>query len=241
MITPIAPTSLLLGLPNLSTSGQSPLPWPVGSFVPAQVLAQPSGEFATLLIGNYRLRAKVPPNLPAGALWLELVSRDDPPRFRIVPQEEIRARIAELLADRATESPETKGSGERAHPAAHPLQEQGWQVQSHPDGSRHILMDPDDGSPRGILWTSGDGEGFELHGRIDLDRLGAIYFRLASSGDAPGLTLACARRDSLSLLKPALMEWIEDVRARSPFARHLHSRIELVDTPPSWSGIETTV
>jgi len=190
------PSTLLLGIPQgASSTGTSALPWPNGSLVSAQVLAMDTPELATIMIGSYRIQAKVPPNTPLGQIWLELINRELPAQMKILSEQ----RALEKLIQQLSENTQAKHPTQAAHASKtmasqHSGQaEPGWPFppsaqmpfHAHASQDRLFLEQNDDQTPRGMIQQQIDEHHYALHGRLDLEHLGTLFFILEQTEGQP--------------------------------------------------------
>ncbi len=212
-----------------ATAGQ--LPWPNGSLLSARMVPGESAGHVILMLGGYRFQAKVPANTPMGNIWMQLVNREMPAQFRLLSDFKAASLVAEMLS--AKTKPQEQSA--EAHRAGRSGQEGGWQKMEQSqlpfqaevatDANRMMLRDERDGSTRGVVNASSDEKGFLLHGRADLDRLGAVAFALEGAEDQPWVLKLYAGRDAnISELRPAFMRWLQDQRERE--ASSSRSQIE---------------
>ncbi|PIP01895.1 MAG: hypothetical protein COW18_01610 [Zetaproteobacteria bacterium CG12_big_fil_rev_8_21_14_0_65_54_13] len=193
-----------------------PLPWPNGSILPGR-LEGITGGSATLIIASQRFLATLPPgllaSLPQGQLWLELLSREAPAHFRILSRQqainEIAGRLAELAGNRHTELPnqgQRQGHGSWSWQDNHPLH-----AQESDNGRRLILDERESRQPRGMIERQNDSNGFALHGRVDLDQLGTLYFALQQQQGSPAqLKLRATGHTSFVQLHQPFAAWVKD-------------------------------
>jgi len=209
------PGILLSGLvpaTNKNAMG-STLPWPNGSILTGRLENIAAGT-ATLVIASRHFQANIPASilahLPQGQLWLELISREAPAKFRILSRQqainEIAGRLAEIAASKQPDIPIQQRHTQSS-----------WQWQSqHPlhayasdNGQRLILDERDSHQPRGMIERHSDADGFALHGRIDLERLGTFFFALQQQSDqAPQLKLRAVRHDAFIQLGAPFNDWL---------------------------------
>ena len=200
-----------------ATAGQ--LPWPNGSLLSARMVPGESAGHVILMLGGYRFQAKVPANTPMGNIWMQLVNREMPAQFRLLSDFKAASLVAEMLSGKTKpqeQSAETNRPGRSGQEAGLQKMEQSQlpvQAEASSDGNRIMLRDEKDGSTRGVVNASSDEEGFLLHGRADLDRLGPVAFALEGAEDQPWTLKLYAGRDAnISELRPAFMQWLQDQR-----------------------------
>ncbi|MDX8405859.1 MAG: hypothetical protein R8K50_06880 [Mariprofundus sp.] len=218
------PAVLLTGLLQTSIKpgmAAAALPWPNGTILSAR-LENITATTATLVIAGQRMQASLPPgllaNLPANAqLWLELLSRDTPAGMRILTRQQaihtIAARLAELTGNKPADLP--PALQQRLQQPTWPWQD-GHPLHAHASeaGNRLLLDDRQNQQPRGMMERSSDEDGFALHGRIDLESVGTLYFALQQQLDKPAkLTLRAADHSNFMQLQQPFAEWVEQQHA----------------------------
>jgi len=225
---------------GIKTIPTGTLPWPNGSILSAQ-LEQVTNTSATLVIAGQRFQVSLPPGLlaslpPQARLWLELINRDAPASLRILNRQQAIQALASRLADITTA---------KQSDAPLPLQRQhgqpGWSwpdghpLQAHPSsqGNRLLLDDHANGQPRGMIEQQQDNNEFALHGRLDLDQLGTLYFALQQQPDAPlKLMLRATTHHSLIELQQPFHQWLEQQHQQTPAAQTpLQGQLDQADEP----------
>lgn len=211
------PASMLLTLPQNSASGvKMALPWPTGSLVSVQVLQQKDPGMATLMMAGQRVQAQVPGFLPLGNLWLQLMERGLQTQFRLLSD----ARAAEILAERlaaAVTGGDLKQNQQqllRQHqewPMPSSQQSQaGFNMQASANGNMLLLEDKGNGSPKGMVQKSENKNRSVLHGRVDLEHLGTVFFAVEKSKDHPyQLKLRVREHRSFISLQSPFSEWLK--------------------------------
>lgn len=190
------------------------LPWANGTILSGRLEPGPAG-MATLVIASQRFQATLPStmlaNMPAGQIWLELLNRDEPARLRVLSRQQAIAEIADRLAELASARTTDTAAPVQRHPS-----QSSWAWQDHhplhgyesDNGQRLMLDERDSHQPRGMIERQHDEHGFALHGRIDLEQLGTLYFMLQQQqGEAPQLKLRATRSESFKLLRIPFAEW----------------------------------
>jgi len=212
----------LISLPQGVKSAMSThLPWPNGSIISARMVPGEAAGHAVLMLGGYRLQARVPANTPMGHVWLQLVSGEMPAQIRLLSDFKAIALLSEMLANKV--KPQRQGGREPVKSGGKPTQELGWQkmeqnqlpfqAESEAGGQRLMLRDQEDGSALGMINSSSDEKGFLLHGRADLDNLGPVAFALEGAEGKPwNLKLYAGRDANISELRPAFLKWLEEHR-----------------------------
>lgn len=163
--------------------GGQVLPWPNGSILSGKLMQPTQGEGMMLVLGNYRVRVEVPPNTPAGHVWLQLLQKAMPGQFRLLTQAQAENLIAEMLQRRgevSEQGKETKSKPMHTEQSAWPK----FHIDHFPfaleaGGQLLTLLDKDDGTPQGLLKEEMQGdESFKLSGRLDLAYMGGLAFSL---------------------------------------------------------------
>jgi len=202
-------TPVMLNTPDmLQATSLSRLPWPDGSVVSARLTQSDTPGNALLLLGSYRLLAKVPPSTPMGDVWLMLINRQMPARFALLSDAQVLQMLSGML-EAEQGQPAKPGSAARQHAAngsgaslltgdasewpnlATPQRSDGrqtlpWTGEPAADGNTLLWYDRQDEQPRGMLHRQVGEQAFSLSGRVDLDRLGSISFSLSGSVAASG-------------------------------------------------------
>jgi len=208
---------MLLALPQgaAKTPGIT-LPWPSGSLLSAQVQKQSDAGVTTLLVGNYRLQAKIPGLPPHGSIWLQLMDRHaNPPQLRILSESRAMAILEERLAEVATGN-EKREAGQQSTRQQHelPLPKQnqtGLHLHPSSNGNSLILEGREDGTPKGMVQKDIKEDTTALHGRVDLDHLGIIYFSVEKSSDTPfKLKVRAGDHRSFVALHEPFTQWLEE-------------------------------
>ena len=211
--------SQLLSLPEgASTQASQRLPWSNGSLLSAKLAPSDSPGMAQVILGAYRLVAKVPPSTPMGDIWLQLVNRDMPAQFRLLNSTQVETELAKMLQKAASHSPEPKAT------KATQNAEQGWgkldtsslpfaaEVAAH--GNFLMVRDRESRHRDVLLSSTVDGDQFRLLGRVDLEQLGSVAFNL-QGGDSRDwhLKLFSINPQLLSYLRAHFNIWLEDEQA----------------------------
>ncbi|RMH51149.1 MAG: hypothetical protein D6682_05195 [Zetaproteobacteria bacterium] len=237
----------MMGMPQGIRNAEGPhtLPWPSGSVLQARL--EPGGEpgSALLIIGGYRLRAEVPPNVPMGEVWLEILGQKMPAQFRIMNQHQAHQLLMEMLRQQVDAST-GKGKGREggdaptaAHDGAEGGARRGWmrldgsglQGLVGADMNRMVVEDEGGGGQaRGVIERQGDARRFLLHGRLDLAHLGAVAFALeGGEQEALRLRLFAADEQTAELLRPEFLAWL---------GRHRRLEGELIAGLPVERGLQ---
>ncbi len=193
----------MLNLPdNVQAASLTRLPWPEGSIISARLMPSAVPGTALLILGSYRLLAEVPPSTPMGEVWMQLITRDIPARFRVLSDAQTLKLLAGMLDTELSrnsrlhtshEQKSVRTGTEASRQTAgdlpdwphmnQPQRHDGknalpWYGDANPDGNSLLWYDQSDDQPRGILNRRIDAQSFILSGRLDLDKLGAIAFNL---------------------------------------------------------------
>jgi len=225
---PVAGT-LLLGIPmGTQASATSALPWPNGSLISAQIIAVDAPNMATIMIGAYRMQAKVPPNTPLGQIWLELMNRELPAQLRILAE----SRALEMLVQKIAEKMQAQMPAQLAQKSATPAQallqqEAAWplpQSSNMPfhahvsaDQERVFLEQADDQTPRGMMQKQVEPDRYALHGRLDLDELGTLFFMLEQHSAQPmHIKLRAANHQAFLALQEPFRNFLDRQNSDNP-------------------------
>lgn len=189
------------------------MPWPNGSLVTAKMTPTDSEGSVILSLGGYRLRAQVPPNTPMGNVWLLLLSRDMPAQFRLLHESQAVSMLAEMLAKKTVKEPKADVGQRLAQ-----VTQQAWQkmeadgfpfvMDQGASGQYIMLHDRQNGAARGMVHRQEEGSGFLLHGRVDLDALGAVMFSLHSVENTWKLNVYADKGKSVDMLRQDFSSWL---------------------------------
>lgn len=180
--------------------------------------------------------AQIPPSTPMGAIWLQLIQRDMPVRFRILSQSQAIEILADILqkaenqATAKTSSPTTRNNTpHHPLPVSQPqLHEQGWSrldttalpwfTTGTPEGNSVMLRDRNGGQDRGMVLRESHGDDFCLQGRLDLEHMGAVLFHLQGGMDTGhwSLTIHTSKSFILSELRTAIQAWTATQEKQHP-------------------------
>jgi len=210
--------SQLLSLPEgASTQTSQRLPWSNGSLLTAKLAPSDSPGMAQVIIGGFRLVAKVPPTTPMGDIWLQLVNRDMPAQFRLLSSSQVETELAKMLHKAASNSNEPKATKQHG--------EQGWgkldtsslpfpaEVAAH--GNFLMIRDRESRHRDVLLSSTVDGDQFRLLGRVDLEQLGSVAFNLQGGESRDWhLKLFSINPQLLSYLRAHFNIWLEEEQAR---------------------------
>ncbi|MDX8407213.1 MAG: hypothetical protein R8L58_02390 [Mariprofundaceae bacterium] len=153
-----------------------------------------SPDLATIMLGAYRMQARVPPNTPLGHIWLELMNREIPAQMRILSETRALQLLIRKIADQVQgSSPNQSAASPRASAHTAVQSESGWPMSASmqlpfslhvsQDQERLLLEQADDESPRGMIQKQVDADRYALHGRLDLDHLDTLFFMLEQRGE----------------------------------------------------------
>lgn len=215
----IAPQLLSLPEGAATTNASQRLPWSNGSLVAAKLTPSDTAGMAQLVIGGYRLMAKVPPTTPMGDIWLQLINRDMPAQFRLLSSVQAETELAKMLHKSASNSTETKATKQQA--------EQGWgkldtgSLPFHAEVAAHgnfLMIRDRESSHRDVLLSSTiDADQFRLLGRVDLEQLGSVAFNLQGGENRDWqLKVFSVNPQLLSYLRAHFNIWLEDEKSKHP-------------------------
>lgn len=208
--TPIV-ASRLLGSPDgVSARANQQLPWSSGSLMPAKLGPATAPGLALLIIGSFRLHAKIPPNTAMGDVWLQILHREMPAKFRILSNAQAREQVRQML----------RKQGKRHGKIPSHLIEKGWgklakkqlpfDAELAQYGQKLLLQDRHDDNHRILLSQSVDTDDFCLSGRVDLRHLGHIAFKLEGEKNTDWLLdIFIANPRLFSGLKISFIEWLK--------------------------------
>ncbi len=178
--------------------------------MPAKLGPAVSPGVALLIIGSFRLHAKVPPNTAMGDVWLQILHREMPAKFRILSHTQAREQVRKMigkLGKRNGEKPSRsikKGWGKLAG------KQLPFDAELTQYGQKLLLQDRHDDNHRILLSQSFDTDDFCLSGRVDLKHLGHIAFNL-EGGNNTGwlLDIFIANPRLFSSLRISFNEWLK--------------------------------
>ncbi len=160
------------------------LPWANGTLLSGRLMPASDGAGALLLLGQYRLKAEVPPNVPMGKVWLELVRAEKPLQFRLLSEQQAQLFVVDLLQKHQKkllpnhpvlqDAAQQKFEGFKFSTEAMP-----YAVEQH--YHRLLLLHPEDGQSQGYVQQDTTPDGFILYGRLDLSQIGQVAFSLSGS------------------------------------------------------------
>ncbi len=216
--------------------GGQVLPWPNGSILSGKLMQPTEGAGMMLVLGNYRVRVEVPPNTPAGHIWLQLLQKAMPGQFRLLTQTQAENLIAEMLQRKG----ETSEQGQEAKSKSMHKEQSAWSrlhIEQFPftleaDGQLATLLDKDDGHTQGLLKEETEGDAsFKLSGRLDLTHMGGLAFSLDAKKDKWKLNVHLANPVFKQEVGQALQLWLAERRGL-PASLEGH----VVDVMPSNAG-----
>jgi hypothetical protein len=217
----------LLPLPQGAEEAPSRLPWPEGTVLSGRVEAGSDARSGVLVLAGRRMLAQLPPEVPRGEIWLQLMDRNIPARFRFLSQSQAETAVMRMLqkmvsASGAQSSGSTHGgvpadaSREAQTPVFHATSPTAFEQTDTPyrfvpvgiSPPRWLLIDEREESPRGMLKGEVDAKGFQLRGRLDLPNLGSLAFVLGESGNGMRLSLFSGSREGYQVLQSGFPEWL---------------------------------
>lgn len=212
----------LLPLPEGAAEAPSRLPWANGSILSARIQPTDDPEHCLLILGGHRLLAKVPTSNAKGQVWLQILDRNLPARFRLLTAKQAEAEVAQWL-HKHTHAASTK---EEAAPQARitPFEQLDIPyrlVAAHQQSPRWLLVDQDKEAPHGMVRAETTATGFQLSGRLDLEHLGKIAFVLTGP---PGLRLSLFAGDASGYraLHQVFADWLAARRKKYGLIGSLH-------------------
>ena len=215
------------------SEGGTLLPWPNGTLLSGRLMPPTEGAGAMLMLGNYRVRIEVPPNTPMGQAWLQLMQREMPGQFRLLTDKQAIALIADLLQKSNLKSEALNHVAGKDKPASQQAAQQGqaggasgaqtgsqewskFQADTFPYGvetyaERLMLFDKRDGGTQGVLQKEEGQQGFMLHGRLDLEHMGATAFSLEGKEGSPWkINLHMANQSQKQHIEYLFSQWLQE-------------------------------
>jgi len=229
------------GAPN---AGQR-LPWTNGSLLAAKLDPADASGFAQLLLGGFRLRARVPPATPMGHIWLLLIDQEMPARFRLLSEAQAMHALIQMLHKSSSSrmqrktagaSDEKQASGSSAENSWSGLETDSlpFSVDITANGQHLLLRDQKDGSPHVVLNHSVSSDYFCIRGRVDLECLGAVVFTLeGSAGHDWRLRVFSGNPQGLSHLRAGFDTWMNDKQEKY---EHLDGKL-MAELPDNLSSL----
>lgn len=207
-------TPQLLSLPEgASKQASQRLPWSNGSLIAAKLSPTDTAGVVQLIIGGYRLTAKVPPSTPIGDIWLQLINRDMPAQFRLLNSTQAETMLAKMLQKSAAKSTEPQTTKQNT--------EQGWskldtgslpftaEVATH--GQHLTIRDRENSHSDVLLSSTIEADQFCLLGRVDLELLGSVAFNLQGGESCDWLLKVFSINPQLlSYLRAHFNIWLKD-------------------------------
>ncbi len=174
------PALMQLGRAESSMS----LPWANGSLLSGRLIPASDGAGVLLLLGQYRLKAEVPPNVAMGKVWLELVQGEKPLQFRLLSEQQAQFFVIDLLQKHQKKllpnHPVLQDAAQqKLEGFKFPTEAMPYAVEQH--YHRLHLIHPEDGQSHGYLQQDTRPDGFILYGRLDLQQIGQVAFSLSGS------------------------------------------------------------
>ncbi len=191
------------------SEGGTLLPWPNGSLLAGRLAPVSDGAGAMLMLANYRVRVEVPPNVPMGKVWLQLLQREKPGQFRLLSEQQATALITNLF------NHQQEALADKPTITEHTLK-QDWQklplelipFLTEQQEQRVLLLDAEH-QPQGFVQAEVGKDEFMLHGRLDLAHLGVLLFSLAGGEGKPfKVTLHVQDKANYHALKQAFDDWL---------------------------------
>ncbi|MDX8398028.1 MAG: hypothetical protein R8K49_06885 [Mariprofundaceae bacterium] len=207
----------ILSIPQGAKSDVAPkLPFPNGSIITAKLTPVDSNGGVIISLGGYRMRAQVPPNTATGSIWLQLLSRDMPAQFRLLSDAKAASMLSNMLMQQASKEPLEQGVSRTAGRSALEVWQQKLDAEALPfrmdlaaDGQYIMLRDQQDDGTRGLLRRQNSKEHFLLHGRVDLDQLGAVAFSLEGDAGQPWkLRVYTGSTEKVDELRQNFTQWL---------------------------------
>ena len=191
------------------SEGGTLLPWPNGSLLAGRLTPASDGLGAVLMLANYRVRVEVPPNVPMGKVWLQLLQREKPGQFRLLSEQQATALITNLF------NHQQEALADKPAITEHMLKKD-WQklplelipFLTEQQEQRLLLLDAEH-QPQGFVQVEAKQKEFMLHGRLDLEHLGVLLFSLAG-GEGKPFKVALHVQDKAihPQLKQAFDDWL---------------------------------
>lgn len=208
--------------------GGTLLPWPNGSLLTGKLMPIADAAGVLLVLGQYRVRIEVSPNTPMGQVWIQLLQREYPGKFRLLSDRQAVMVLMEMLQkhgrkldglaqEQAQTTSQSSSHAQAIAPKAQdwarlPIDQLPFATLIHDD--RLTLVDSEHGQTRGMLHQEKDSAGFMLHGRLDLDALGAMAFALeGKEGQAWHITLHTQNNDLKLEIERAFAAWLAERQA----------------------------
>lgn len=207
-------TPHLLGLPDGSAPQTTQrLPWSNGSLLAAKLTPSDTAGMAQLIIGGFRLTAKVPPTTPMGDIWLQMLNREAPAQFRLLNNIQAEMLLAKMLHKSAANTTEAQTAKQDP--------EHGWskldtgslpfaaEVTAH--GQHLSLRDRENNHREVLLSSTVESDQFCLMGRVDLEHLGSVAFNLQGGENCDWLMkVFSVNPQLLSYLRAHFNIWLKD-------------------------------
>jgi len=205
-----------LSLPEGASAKQisQRLPWANGSLMAAKLSPTDTAGVAQLIVGSFRLTAKVPPSTPMGEIWLQLINRDMPAQFRLLNSNQAETVLAQMLQKTAAKSTENQAAKQQNT-------EQTWSkldTSSLPFAAevaangQHLMIQDRENSHHDVLLSSTiEDDQFCLFGRVDLEHLGSVAFNLQGGENSDWLMKVFSTNPQfLSYLRAHFNIWLKD-------------------------------
>jgi len=212
-------------LPIQRSEGGQMFPWPNGSLLSGRLVMDSDGQGMMLLLGNYRLRAEVPPNTPTGHVWLQLLKKASPSQFRLLTETQAQTMLANLLQQQDEEAITQEKPRIRQTSSWGRLYSDHFPFLLEARGDYATLRDKTDKQPQGLLQEQSSSLGFRLSGRLDMPKLGALSFSLHGTATQWKLDMHFVDAHVRQEVWPALCDWLESRQAAAEISS------EVVDSP----------
>lgn len=230
-------TPQLLSLPEGASSQSSQrLPWSNGSLMAARLVPSDTAGMAQLIIGGYRLTARVPPTTPMGDIWLQLVNRDMPAQFRLLNSTQAEAVLTRMLLKSTADTAEPRTAKQHVEPGWNKLDTGSlpFTAEVIPHGQHLTVRDREGGHRDVLLGSRIENDRFCLLGRMDLEHLGPVAFNLQGGEGCDWLLRVFSSNPQLlSALRAHFNIWLTD---RQETHRNLDGEV-LYGMPESMSAL----
>ncbi len=190
------------------SEGGTLLPWPNGSLLAGRLAPVSDGAGAMLMLANYRVRVEVPPNVPMGKVWLQLLQRERPGQFRLLSEQQAIVFIASLFNKQEALADKTAVAEHRFRQDWQKLPVELVPFLTEQHGQRLLLLDAER-EARGFVQAAAKKQEFMLHGRLDLEHLGVLLFSLTGGESQPlKVVLHVQDKARYATLKHVFDDWL---------------------------------
>ncbi len=205
------------------SEGGTLLPWPTGSLLAGRLEPASDGAGAMLMLANYRVRVEVPPNVPMGKVWLQLLQREKPGQFRLLSEQQATAFITNLF------NHQQKALTDKPAIIEHALK-QDWQklplelipFLTEQQEQRLLLLDAEH-QPQGFVQAEAGKDEFMLYGRLDLEHLGVLLFSLVGEEGKPfKVVLYVQDKAKHPQLTQAFNDWLSEQQVYPRLEGNVH-------------------